>query len=99
MTWVGMSKVIQFDHNYANKLHHDEIDKKYREHMNFVEKQLRENTEETIKILRRIKHWEMHAEVNIEKIPYLKLPKKIQSLIDELLSMHSYTSLLYEECL
>ena len=37
--------------------------------MNFVEKQLRENTEETIKILRRIKHWEMHAEVNIEKCP------------------------------
>mgnify|MGYP001188446874 CR=1 FL=1 len=94
-----MSKIIKFHHHKSVKLHHDEIDKKYHEHMNFVERQLRENTEETIKILRRIKYWEMHAEVNIEKIPYLKLPKKIQLHIDELLSIHSYASLLYEECL
>ena len=94
-----MSKIIKFHHHKAVKLHHDKIDKKYHEHMNFVEEKLRENTEETIKILRRIKYWEMHAEVNIEKIPYLKLPKKIQLLVDRLLSMHNYTSLLYEECL
>ena len=77
-------KIIKFHHHKTVKLHHDKIDKNIMS-MNFVEEKLRENTEETIKILRRIKYWEMHAG-KYEKIVF-KITNKDQLLVDKLLSM------------